>query len=98
MSEDETFTRESEMVLRVANALFVDMCRQRGQQPGEWERQDPNLQDLYLLQAAAAIRAMEEPTQSMLDHRMAFETNENARRVWKAQIKAALHFLPWAGG
>lgn len=89
-------TENSEMVLRVAKALLADFSRQRGVQ-AEWDSLLDMQRDIYLLQAVAALRALEEPTQSMLDCRMPFETNDNALRVWKAQINTALHYGPWAG-
>jgi hypothetical protein len=90
----------SEMVLRVAKALALDFDKQRagaGQQR-EWENMSEIEQDSWVLSAVAAIRAMEEPTQGMLDYRPGGQLNEDAKTIWKLQIHEAIHGYPLVTG
>lgn len=89
-----------EMVLRVAKALAIDFDKQRGA-PGvqrEWDNMSETEQDSWILSAVAALRAMEEPTQGMLDYRPGGQLNEDAKTIWKLQIHEAIHGYPLVTG
>jgi hypothetical protein len=86
----------SEMVMRVAKALARDFDLQRpgGSEPRSWEELSETAQDSWILSAVAAIRAMEEPTQGMLDYRPGGQLNSDALTIWKLQIHEAIHGKP----
>jgi hypothetical protein len=84
----------SEMVERVARALYairMEVAEGAGlHEPYTWETDNNAYREHCLREARAAIKAMREPTQGMLDCRDAFVKADDARIVWQLQIDAAL--------
>jgi hypothetical protein len=68
------------MVERVAHALSEE---------ADWDGVMPHRKDRYLRQARAAIAAMREPTEEMVD--AGYLADESATGTWQAMIDTAIH-------
>lgn len=75
----------SEMIERVAKAIWGDL--------GGWDDLNGDTKETVRKEARAAIAAMREPTEAMLDTTVnphCVETMEDIRDVWTDMIDAAL--------
>jgi hypothetical protein len=74
----------NEMIERVAAALHEAA---RGI---KWERATEANRRGYLMEALAAITAMREPTETMIEAATDYETSHGPRMTWELMIDAAL--------
>ena len=88
----------SEMIERVAKAIALDDCQ-------TWNELDAVNRGMFLSFARAAIAAMREPTEAMLEAGtitvsktgVISISTQDAARIWRAMVDAALHSAPLEG-
>lgn len=84
----------SEMVDRVARALFADVVT--GIPMADWNSEDTDIHEHYRRMARVGIEAMREPTGLMVDAALANDKQwsinaiPRLRTAWRAMIDAAL--------
>lgn len=78
----------SEMIERVAKALYDNMCLANPHVMTTWETLSWDLKSYYSEQARAAIEAMHNPTRNMVH--AALECDGPPSINWQAMIEAAL--------
>jgi hypothetical protein len=89
----------SEMIERVAKALYIEMAMLSGERQLSWDKGASECQNASLILAAAAISAMRFPTEKMEDAGGAIEMvggydyaplGSYAAQAWEAMIDEAL--------